>query len=71
MGLCGSSSDGGMHANQYGVYREVFFDVNPSRTLLGKGEKDFASVDGVQDFKGNPGRVGSLVLTNLRVTWRA
>ena len=60
MGLCGSSSSEGMHANQYGVYREVFFDVNPSRTLLGKGEKEFISLDNVQDVKGNAGTVGSL-----------
>ena len=49
--------------------REIRFDVNRDQLACNKGEFEIDSINSVEDTKGNNGKRGFLVVTNLRVIW--
>lgn len=51
--------------------RELRFDALPSVLKLRESERVIHEWQNVEDAKGNPGLLGSLALTNLRLIWRA
>ena len=49
--------------------REIRFDVKRDQLACSKGEFEIDSINSVEDTKGNNGKRGFLVVTNLRVIW--
>lgn len=49
--------------------REIRFDVPRQQLQTNKGEFEIDSINSVEDTKGNNGKRGFLVVTNLRVIW--
>ena len=49
--------------------REIRFDVPRDQLGCSKGEFEIDSINSVEDTKGNNGKRGFLVVTNLRVIW--
>ncbi|KRX00738.1 hypothetical protein PPERSA_02998 [Pseudocohnilembus persalinus] len=55
--------------NQFWQYRDLRFDIPRSQMDMTKGEKIYWSQQHIEDFKGNEGETGTLVLTNMRFIW--
>jgi len=51
--------------------REIRFDVNKENLSLRDGEKLIQNHTKVEDTKGNPGKWGEMLITNLRVIWQS
>ena len=49
--------------------REIRFDVPRQQLKTSKGEFEIDSINSVEDTKGNNGKRGFLVVTNLRLIW--
>lgn len=50
--------------------REIRFDVSKENLSLREGEKLIQNHTKVEDTKGNPGKWGEMLITNLRVIWQ-
>jgi Bardet-Biedl syndrome 5 protein len=49
--------------------RALFFDASQAQLALARGEVVLRRAKQVEDVKGNPEELGTLTLTNLRLTW--
>ena len=70
MGACTSKIDKKQkEVDTFTIHRQIQFDLLPRELLLGRGEKEFATLEQAFDLKANQDRQGSLLLTNLRLVW--